>query len=172
MEKLSIQAVKADELKVLATLGRTTFETAFAADNNPADMAQYLNKAFSLNQVRQEWEHPETGYYFARLNNQIVGYLKLNQGAAQSEPMGDDAFEVERIYVTANSQGKGIGRQLLDFSVQQALAAKKKIIWLGVWQKNTRAVAFYKHYGFTIFDTHIYTLGQDDQTDWMMKLEL
>lgn len=172
MQPLSIALVEQDELNTLATLGRKTFSEAFADQNNPADFQHYLDTAFDLNTIAETWGNPNTFYYFARLGQEIVGYLKLNIDTAQSEPMGTETLEVERIYILQTHQGKGLGRILLDWSVNQAKRHNKKRVWLGVWEKNPRAIAFYQRFGFQPFDSHIYMVGQDEQTDIMLELLL
>jgi ribosomal protein S18 acetylase RimI-like enzyme len=96
--------------------------------------------------------------------------MKLNEGGAQTELQKEDSFEIERIYVLSDFQGKGIGRQLLEKAIQMAKEKKASYIWLGVWEENKRAIQFYKKNGFIAFDEHYFMLGDDKQTDIMMKL--
>lgn len=172
MPQLLIAPVLVSELASLAALGRQTFTEAFAHQNKPEDFQQYLREAFSPKTIHDTWLNPDTEYYFARLDDHIIGYLKLNVGAAQTEPMGPDAMEVERIYVRQSEQGKGCGQALLNWAVQRAKLKMKSRLWLGVWEENPRAITFYERFGFRAFGTHIYTLGQDDQTDVLLDFTI
>jgi ribosomal protein S18 acetylase RimI-like enzyme len=98
--------------------------------------------------------------------------MKLNEGGAQTELQKEDSFEIERIYVLSDFQGKGIGRQLLEKAIQMAMEKKASYIWLGVWEENKSAIQFYKKNGFIAFDEHYFMVGDDKQTDIMMKLTL
>ena len=103
---------------------------------------------------------------------QVIGYLKLNFGDSQTELKDDKSAEIERIYVLQEYQGKKVGQLLYEKALQIANAYKADYIWLGVWEENPRAIQFYKKNGFTEFDKHIFKLGEDEQTDIMMKLSL
>src|SRR5690606_33664131 len=111
-------------------------------------------------------------FYFAKTGNRIIGYLKLNFGAAQTELKNDNALEIERIYVLQEFHGKKAGQILFNKAIEIAKNKKVDFAWLGVWEENLRAINFYKKNGFTEFDKHIFKLGNDEQTDIMMKLKL
>ena len=111
-------------------------------------------------------------FYFAKIDNKIAGYLKVNTSTAQTELHDADALEIERIYVINEFQGKKIGQILFDKAIEIAKGQSLKYIWLGVWEKNEKAIQFYEKNGLVKFDTHIFKLGSDVQTDVMMKLVL
>ncbi|RZJ33041.1 MAG: GNAT family N-acetyltransferase, partial [Flavobacterium sp.] len=111
-------------------------------------------------------------FYFAMLNDSVIGYLKLNFGSSQTELKDDNAVEIERIYVLREFLGKEVGKLLYDKAIEEAEKADADYVWLGVWEKNSRAIRFYQKNGFVEFDKHIFRLGSDEQTDIMMKLEL
>ena len=111
-------------------------------------------------------------FYFAVLDNTIIGYLKLNVGSAQTELQDDKALEIERIYVLKEFHGKKVGQLLYEKAIQIAKQKNVDYVWLGVWEENHRAVRFYKKNGFVPFDKHIFKLGHEEQTDIMMKLPL
>lgn len=163
------QATTAD-LLLLQAIGRQTFAASFGEDNTAADMEQYLNEKFSTEQLSKELEHPESHFFFAEIEGEVIGYLKINTGTAQSEQILENALEIERIYVLAAYHGKGIGKQLFDKALEIAKAKDFHLIWLGVWEENPRAIRFYAKQGFVPFDTHIFVLGEDVQTDLLMKL--
>jgi ribosomal protein S18 acetylase RimI-like enzyme len=93
-------------------------------------------------------------------------------GASQTELNDNSALEIERIYVTQAYQGKKVGQQLYEKAIQVAKEKGVEYIWLGVWEENHKAIQFYTKNGFTAFDKHIFTLGDEEQTDIMMKLSI
>ncbi|HAS40392.1 MAG TPA: GNAT family N-acetyltransferase [Microscillaceae bacterium] len=169
---LSITPVTKQELTLLQEIGQSTFVTAFAAMNTPEDMDAYLKEKMNLAQITKEWETPGSDFYFARFEEEIVGYLKLNTGAAQNEQLPESSLEVERIYITAPFQGKKLGQQLLNFAIDKAQKQGLNLVWLGVWERNEGAQRFYKRNGFVSFSKHDFYLGKDQQTDILMKLTI
>lgn len=111
-------------------------------------------------------------FYFAVLGNRIIGYLKLNLGESQTELKDHRGLEIERIYVLREFHGKNVAQVLFNKAMQVAGQANAEYVWLGVWEKNTRAINFYRKNGFVEFDKHLFKLGDDEQTDIMMKLQL
>lgn len=105
-------------------------------------------------------------------NKNVIGYLKLNSGQSQTELQDNEALEIERIYVLKDFHGKKVGQALYQKAIQVARQVKAPYVWLGVWEKNTRALGFYRQNGFAEFDKHIFRLGNEEQTDLLMKLIL
>lgn len=169
MESIALVKLNTSHLNELVSLSRQTFITAFGNQNEPKYLNPYLDQAFSLQVLKSELENPLIEYYFAQINDKSVGYLKLNQGFAQSDLKEEHALELERIYVLQNHQGKQIGQYMLDFFIQRAKELNKPSVWLGVWEKNLRAIEFYKRNGFKIVSSHAFNLGGDIQTDLIMK---
>lgn len=168
----TIQKVTSAQLDTLLSLSRKTFFDFFAHLNKPADMEAYASVAFTPEQILSELNNPNSGFYFAMLDGEIAGYLKINTGDAQAEFKGENSMEVSRIYVLAEHHGKHIGKKLLDFAVQKAKEQQQEFIWLGVWEDNHKAIGFYEHNGFVKFGSHDFVLGDDVQTDLLMKKEL
>lgn len=131
-----------------------------------------MTEGFSIEKLTDELNNQNSEFYFAELDNKIIGYLKLNFGQSQTELKDDKALEIERIYVLREFHGKNIGQLLYEKAIQVARQANADYVWLGVWEKNPRAINFYKKNGFIEFDKHIFKLGNDEQTDVMMKLQL
>jgi ribosomal protein S18 acetylase RimI-like enzyme len=101
-----------------------------------------------------------------------IGYLKVNEGAAQTELKNLQALEIERIYVKKEFQDKKVGQLLFEKALELAKLQGAPYIWLGVWEKNLKAIRFYKRNGFVEFDKHIFKVGTDEQTDLLMKIDL
>jgi ribosomal protein S18 acetylase RimI-like enzyme len=131
-------------------------------------MEAYLEKAFNLEQVEKELSNTSSHFFFVYVDNEIAGYLKVNTNDAQSEEMGDESLEIERIYIKNNFQKHGIGKYLFNKAIDTAMEHNKKKIWLGVWEKNENALAFYKKMGFVQTGVHSFYMGDEEQVDFIM----
>ena len=169
MNRIQITPVGIGDINLLQHISRLTFSETFSSANNPEDMANYLDESFSIEKLRAELSDQYSYFYFARLAGEAIAYLKLNVGASQTELKDDKALEIERIYVLKKYQGKKVGQLLYDQAIQVAEQKKAAYVWLGVWEENLSAISFYKKNGFVEFDKHIFRLGNDEQTDVMMK---
>ena len=172
MSVCTIRAISISDLAQLQKIGKTTFAETFTEHNTKEDLDKYLEESFSNEKLSSELNNPESSIYFAEIENNVVGYLKINFGASQTELKDNEALEIERIYVLQAFHGKKLGQALYEKAISIAKEMKVKYVWLGVWEQNHRALQFYKKNGFVPFDTHIFKLGNDEQTDIMMKLEL
>lgn len=161
-----------DDVRALRDISRKTFQETFADQNSAADLQAYLDKAFDTDKLRGELSDENSRFYFLYADGELAGYLKLNQAPAQTDINDEDTLEIERIYVAQAYQGRGLGRYLMNLAVRTAQAAKKSCIWLGVWEKNEKAIAFYKKHGFTRVGVHPFILGGDAQTDYIMRKTL
>ena len=168
----SIRRVGQSEVKALQEIAKITFFHTYGADNTPANMEKYLTDNFNPKRLLSELQNPESQFYFAEIEGKIVGYMKLNYGMAQTEFKLENALEIERIYVLSEFQGRKIGQQLHLKALEAAKSLDLQRVWLGVWEENPKAVRFYKKMGFQPFEKHIFKLGNDEQTDIMMKIEL
>lgn len=169
---MKIQPIRQSEVDLLLSLSRKTFYDAFEHVNNPDDFEAYTSKAFTREKLLTEIEDPDSEFYFAMLDTGPVGYIKLNYRSAQTEFKDPDAVEIERIYVMAYQQGKKVGNQLLDFAIEEAMEQNLRYIWLGVWEHNHAAMRFYERNGFKAFSSHHFMVGNDKQTDILIKREL
>lgn len=172
MNKIEIKRVTLNEIDQLQKLGRQTFFETFSAGNTKENMTKYLEEGFSIEKLTSELNNANSELYFAMYENRVIGYLKLNFGKSQTELKDERALEIERIYVLKEFHGKNAGQSLFEKAISIAGQKKSDYIWLGVWEKNERAINFYKKNNFVGFDTHIFKLGDDEQNDIMMKLEL
>jgi ribosomal protein S18 acetylase RimI-like enzyme len=169
LHNITIRKVSLADLDVLLNISKQTFFDAFEALNNPDDFKAYTSVAFTEDKFRSELNNPNSEFYFAVDQDNIVGYLKLNFATAQTEFQDTEALEIERIYVSSAYQGKQIGQLLLEHAVNKARSAKLKYVWLGVFEKNTHAIRFYERNGFKKFSSHYFMIGNDRQTDFLMK---
>ena len=150
---------------------RTYYET-FAHLNTPEDMQAYLDEAFEVSKLRGELNNPDSDFFFLYFNDTLAGYLKLNEDPSQTDINDASSLEIERIYVSSKFQGKGLGRYLMKQAIAIATDRKKKYVWLGVWEKNEKAIRFYKKNGFYEIGTHTFVMGEDVQTDYVMRKDL
>lgn len=165
---------KADitNIELLQKIGKQTFIETFAQTNTTEDMDKYLIQSFSTKQLSKELNNPYSCFYLAIINDEVVGYLKVNWSKAQTERHDLQAFEIERIYVLNEYHGKKVGQKLYEKALSLAKNRQSTYIWLGVWEKNPKAIRFYEKNGFVVFDKHTFVLGSDIQTDVLMKLHL
>ncbi|WEG13251.1 GNAT family N-acetyltransferase [Pullulanibacillus sp. KACC 23026] len=161
-----------EDLRTLQDISCETFNETFKDQNSPENMVAYLEEAFNSNQLEKEWSNRSSEFFLVYFNHEVAGYLKLNTNDAQSEDMGDESLEVERIYIKKQFQKQGLGKYLLMKAQEIALERKKKKIWLGVWEKNENAIGFYKKLGFVQTGTHPFYMGDEEQTDFIMSKTL
>jgi ribosomal protein S18 acetylase RimI-like enzyme len=169
---ITIQRVKLSEADTLLAYSKKTFYDFFSHWNAPANMEAYSTVAFTRQNMLDQLNNINSEFYFALYEGDIVGYLKLNFNNAQTEFHDKNALEIERIYVSGEHHGKHIGKQLLNFALDIARDKKFDYVWLGVWEHNHKAIGFYEHYGFEVFSSHRFLLGEDLQTDLLMKIKL
>jgi ribosomal protein S18 acetylase RimI-like enzyme len=172
MDNIEVTRVTLNDIDQLQKIGRKTFFETFSAGNTEENMKKYLEEGFTVEKLTAELNDRNSEFYFASLDNKVIGYLKLNFGQSQTEIKEDKALEIERIYVLKEYHGKKVGQILYDKAIQIARLKNADYVWLGVWEENPRAISFYKKNGFIEFDKHIFKLGDDEQTDIMMKLKL
>ena len=166
---MRITSLTINDVSTLRVIARDTFTETFSEANKAEDMDRYLAENFSEDQLTRELSNPNSFFYAAEVNGHIVGYLKLNTAHAQTEPQAADALEIERIYVLGSYHGGGVGQALYHHAMSVAEDRKASYVWLGVWEHNHRALRFYEKNGFIAFGTHIFQLGNDQQTDILMK---
>ncbi|MBK8698541.1 MAG: GNAT family N-acetyltransferase [Saprospiraceae bacterium] len=172
MTEIHIIRATLNDLNQLQKISRETFYESFAAGNTGENIKSYLEEGFSVDKLTTELSDKNSEFYFATVDNEIIGYLKVNFNEAQTELKNDKALEIERIYVYKQFHGKKAGQVLFEKALQIARQHKADYVWLGVWEENPRAISFYKKNGFIEFDKHIFKLGSDEQTDIMMKRQL
>jgi diamine N-acetyltransferase len=169
---INIKQCDVGDLRKLQEISYETFNETFEDQNSPENMNAYLERAFNLTQLEKELSTISSQFFFVYLHHEVAGYLKVNINDAQSEEMGNESLEIERIYVRSNFQKHGLGKYLLNKVVEIAMARNKKKIWLGVWEKNENAIAFYQKMGFVQTGAHSFYMGDEEQTDFIMTKTL
>lgn len=169
MENTEISLATIQDVVKLQHISRETFFQAFSDINTEENMAKYLNESFSTEQLSAELNNPLSQFFFAKLNGEVIAYMKLNTGAAQKENPDGNGIEIERIYVLKEFHGKKVAQLLYTEAIEVAKKQAVAYVWLGVWEENHRALAFYRKNGFVEFGQHAFMLGDDKQTDLLMK---
>ncbi len=159
------------DLDTLVHMSRKIFHDSFDHLNTPENMQEYMDRAFNPQQLLSELNNPLSEFYFIRADDVIAGFIKLNRGPAQSDIYDDTSLEIERIYVDKQFQGHGLGAKLIAKAKERALALQLHAIWLGVWEKNPDAIRFYERHGFVRFGSHPFRMGDEVQTDVLMRCE-
>ena len=166
---MNLKRCTLEDLSILQEISYETFNETFEAQNSPENMNAYLKRAFNLKQLEKELSNTCSQFFFVYINMKVAGYLKVNSYDAQTEEMGDESLEVERIYVKNEYQKLGLGKYLLNKAIEIAKESNKKNIWLGVWEKNENALAFYKKMGFDQIGAHSFYMGDEEQIDIIMN---
>lgn len=169
---INIKKCTIEDLCTLQEISYETFNETFKHQNSPENMNAYLERAFNLKQLENELANISSQFFFVYFHHEVAGYLKVNTNDAQSEKMGDESLEIERIYIKKKFQKHGLGKYLLNKAVEIAMKRNKKKVWLGVWEKNENAIAFYKKMGFVQTGAHSFYMGDEEQIDFIMTKTL
>lgn len=157
---------------LLAELGSRTFHETFSRDNTPEDMAAYLASSFSVAQQSTELADPASKFLIAEVGGVAAGYAMLHVGEPLEEIEGTKPIELVRLYVSHEWHGRGVGEALMRACLDNARSAGYETIWLGVWERNARAQAFYRKWNFRAVGEHTFQLGSDQQRDIVMERQL
>jgi diamine N-acetyltransferase len=170
--QITLRYANADDAELIAGLSRQTFYESFAAHNTKEDMDKFMSEQFTKEALMKEVITPGNIFLLAYADNAVTGYVRMRESKNPPE-LGDvNAIEIARIYASANFIGKGIGNALMQKCIAIAKEKRKQTTWLGVWEKNWRAIDFYIKWGFKKFAEHDFVLGNDVQRDWLMKKDI
>lgn len=172
MTSISIKKCSIKDLRILQEVSIETFTDTFKEQNSPENMKAYLDKAYALEKLENELSNTSSQFFFIYLHEELAGYLKVNTDDAQTEEMNDDSLEIERIYVRSKFQKQGLGKYLMNKAIELATESRKNVIWLGVWEKNQNAIAFYSKNGFIKTGAHSFYMGDEEQVDYILTKTL
>jgi diamine N-acetyltransferase len=169
---VQIRRAEEDDALELSVLAERTFRAAFAESNTAANMqlhcAANYGQALQLAEIRES--SGET--WVAEADSRLVAYVQLRLEAASPMISGERPIEIQRFYVDASHHGAGLAHQLMAHVLARAKAAGSAAIWLGVWERNPRALAFYRKWGFDVVGEHTFKLGDDPQRDLVMRRDV
>lgn len=169
---IAIKRALPSEAGLIADLSRSTFHDTFAAFNTEADMEKFMREKFTRQQLMAELLLPTDHFFIAWDGDRAVGYTRLRENNNPPALEGKETIEIARIYAIKEAIGKGVGKALMENSLRVGRSLGKEIAWLGVWEHNQTAIRFYRKWGFERFSEHPFVLGDDVQTDWLMKKPL
>lgn len=169
---MEIRKCTVKDVDILQMVCRQTFAETFLPFNTEHNVQKYMDQAYSLEALTKDLQDADSVIYLAFHEGEAVGHLKLNRGQAQTEKDYPGSMEIHRIYVLQDYKRLGIGKQFMDIAFHQAKEWQVDYIWLGVWEHNEPALKFYKKMGFKPFRTHIFTMGDKTQTDYILRKEI
>lgn len=167
-----IKNVTSNDLKDLQNISRETFKKTFDPFTAPDDMKRFLEEAYADKKLLAEINNPHSRFFFLLVEDEVAGYLKINDEDAQTESVKPNALEVERIYLRNKFQHKGLGLVLIKLAEKIAREENRDYMWLGVYEKNINAQKFYKRDGFEKVSQHVYQVGDDPQIDYILAKNL
>lgn len=170
--KLTMRECKIEDLSLLHDVSCQTYKDTFELYNTETNMKAYLEQAYNIEKLCGELSNSNSAFYFIYADEKLAGYLKLNEFKAQTDINDPQALEIERIYVTKEFQGKGLGSILINKALDIAITKVRSYIWLGVWENNKKAISFYEKNGFYRIGEHSFYMGDDEQTDFIMRKDL
>lgn len=166
--RMQIRQATAADAALIAAISRETFFDSFADQNTEADMQLFLDEQFTTDMLMAEVDEPSHTFFIISVDGEVAGYAKLKDNAHPQLPDHTNAIEISRFYARKKMIGRGIGKAMMMHVIQYAKSLGKNTIWLGVWEHNAKAIAFYTSFGFTKFSEHDFLLGTDLQRDWLM----
>jgi GNAT superfamily N-acetyltransferase len=168
-EGVTVRSANREDAGLLAELGARTFAETFASDNSDEDMAAYIAASFNVSQQIADLADPASTFLIAEVGGLAVGYGKLHAGEPAKGVEGAKPVELVRLYVSREWLGRGVGEALMRACLDEARQAGHRTLWLGVWERNSRAHAFYRKWNFREVGEHMFQLGSDSQRDILME---
>lgn len=173
MSAISIIQADVSHAPLLTRISLQSFCEAFEKDNNPDDFKSYVDEAFSQEQIIRDLQEPGSTFFIAYSNGEAVGYARLRSSTEVNDQFpGKKLIELHRLYSLGKYIGRGIGKTLMNHCLNEARQKGFDILWLGVWEHNDHAQGFYKSFGFKKFSSHVFKVGNDPQTDYLLKKDL
>jgi diamine N-acetyltransferase len=167
MKSLTIRRASVSDAAALAELAARTFAETFAAENSPEDIESHLRQAYGVAQQTAELEDGDVTTLLAFQGAELVGFAQVQRKAAPSCVTGERPVELHRFYFLKSAQGQGLAAPLMHSVLEAARELGGLCIWLGVWERNPRAIAFYLKSGFVKAGSHVFVVGRDRQTDFV-----
>lgn len=166
---MNIKKCTLNELSSLQEICRRTFAETYGSQNTAENMKKYMDSAYSDEVLSEELSSPDSVTYIAYENSSPIGYMKLNRKGEQTESGYKNSLELQRIYIIPEAKGHGVGSRFIELAEKTAKRLGLEYVWLGVWEKNSAAITFYEDKGFKRFSEHTFVLGDERQTDFLMR---
>ena len=172
MPQIKIRRATLSDVPLIAELSKKTFAETFSKYNSEEDMEKFFLENYNTEKLSAEMKNENSSFFIAYSDDNAAAYMKINVRDAQTEPQGNDSLEVQRLYVLEAFKGQKIGGTLMKMAEDEAKSQKLSAMWLGVWEHNEKAKGFYAHCGFERFGEHVFVLGNDKQTDFLLRKSL
>jgi diamine N-acetyltransferase len=166
---VDVRRASSSDGELLAELGAETFLDSFGEDNRPENMAAYIAKSFSPEKQAAELVEKGSVFLIARVEDEVAGYARLREGRSPEQVRGRRSVELARLYARRQWIGRGVGAALMEACLVEARERGCDSVWLGVWSENERGIAFYRRWGFSSIGTKVFHLGDEAQTDLIMR---
>jgi len=166
---IEIREGKFSDVAAMREVAIQSYLDTFAEVNTPENMSAFLAEAYSQQQLEQEFNEPGSLLYLAFSGSRVAGFLKLRQNSEVEYKLGKNTIELQRLYVHKDFLNQKVGAKLMQRALDYASEKKFEWLWLGVWEKNFNAQRFYEKWGFERFGEHVFHMGDDAQTDWLLK---
>jgi ribosomal protein S18 acetylase RimI-like enzyme len=169
MAEILVRVCTEKDIELLVFLGRKTFTDTFADVNTEENLRLYLDSSYNSQKLKEEFREQGTVFFLAEIERLPVGFAKVRDGEKFNELKAYSTLEIERLYAVKDHLGSGVGKKLMETCIDHAKKKGCDLVWLGVWEKNPRAIRFYEKFGFEKFGSHVFHVGNDPQTDILMK---
>jgi ribosomal protein S18 acetylase RimI-like enzyme len=153
----------------LARLAEETFRATFAASNPAQNMQRHCESSYGESIQLAEIRDPNLETWLADDGGRLVAYAQLRRGAVPAAVVAQRPLEILRFYVRSDAHGKGVAQALMAHALGRATQLDADVVWLGVWEHNPRAIAFYRKWGFEVVGEHVFMMGDDPQRDLLMR---
>jgi ribosomal protein S18 acetylase RimI-like enzyme len=169
---IKLRKAKIEELAAVRELAIEVYTETFAKDNTRENLETFFRDSYSMEKFKAEFNEPDTALYIALDDLKIIGFLRLRRSTEANTYLGNNHIELHRLYIQSDYHGSPVSKMFMEEALKYAKEKKYEWIWLGVWEKNFRAQKFYTKWGFERFSEHVFQMGDDPQTDWLMKRKL
>jgi len=166
---VTLRLTTPSDIPGLQRLAIDTQVDTFGAYNTEANMQAFLDEAYNVEKMHQELDEPGSHNYLAFVDDELAGFMRLRLSSEVEHLLGKNTIELQRLYVDKKFHRQGVGTALMREAIDLAHAGRYEWIWLGVWERNFKAQEFYTRWGFERFSDHIFQMGEDPQTDWLLK---
>lgn len=167
-----IKELSASDIPALQNLAICIFVDTFSDSNTPENMKAFLEKDYTVENFQKEFQEEHARCFFILDKDVPVGYLRVRKNNEAEHYLGNNTLEIQRLYVDQKFHGKNAGAILMQHALNIATDLKVDWVWLGVWEKNPRALRFYQKWGFERFSEHVFQMGDEAQTDWLLKKKM
>lgn len=169
---IRIRKAKIEEVPAIRELAIEVYTDTFADSNTPENLQAFFRDSYDLEKFKTEFYEADSVLYIALDNLKIIGFLRLRKSNEVAHLLGTNTIELHRMYIHRDYHGTAVARKLIEQAFEYAKKKNYEWMWLGVWEKNPRAQKFYAKWGFERFSEHIFQMGDDPQTDWLLKKRL